>query len=167
MNPWNSAWKECLLRVSVLLHDWVSSLSLFTFLHWRRKWQPTPVFLSGESKGHRAWWAAISGVAQSWTGLKRLSSSSSSKRKKDFIFFWNLFVKANLRRKKYMYRIDYNDPAWLKSILKHNICRVSDKKYNFKVRITTTKWDTASTNVVKCALWCMIWMIQSIKHHCA
>ena len=32
-------------------HDWVTSLSLFTFLHWRRKWQPTPVFLPGESQG--------------------------------------------------------------------------------------------------------------------
>ena len=32
-------------------HDWVTSLSLFTFMHWRRKWQPTPVFLPGESKG--------------------------------------------------------------------------------------------------------------------
>ena len=32
-------------------HDWVSSLSLLTFIHWRRKWQPTPVFLPGESQG--------------------------------------------------------------------------------------------------------------------
>ena len=32
-------------------HDWVTSLSLFTFMRWRRKWQPTPVFLSGESQG--------------------------------------------------------------------------------------------------------------------
>ena len=31
-------------------HDWATSLSLFTFLHWRRKWQPTPVFLPGESQ---------------------------------------------------------------------------------------------------------------------
>ena len=30
-------------------HDWATSLSLFTFVHWRRKWQPTPVFLPGES----------------------------------------------------------------------------------------------------------------------
>ena len=30
-------------------HDWVTSLSLFTFMHWRRKWQPTPVLLPGES----------------------------------------------------------------------------------------------------------------------
>ena len=32
-------------------HDWVTSLSLFSFMHWRRKWQPTPVFLPGESQG--------------------------------------------------------------------------------------------------------------------
>ena len=32
-------------------HDWVTALSLFTFMHWRRKWQPTPVFLPGESQG--------------------------------------------------------------------------------------------------------------------
>ena len=32
-------------------HDWATSLSLFTYMHWRRKWQPTPVFLSGESQG--------------------------------------------------------------------------------------------------------------------
>ena len=59
-------------------HDGATSLSLFTFMHWRRKWQPTPVFLPGESQGRGAWWAAIYGVAQSWTRLKRLSSSSSS-----------------------------------------------------------------------------------------
>ena len=58
--------------------DWVTSLSLFTFLHWRRKWQPTPVFLPGESQGRGAWWAAIYGVAQSQTRLKWRSSSSSS-----------------------------------------------------------------------------------------
>ena len=32
-------------------HDWATSLSLSTFMHWRRKWQPTPLFLSGESQG--------------------------------------------------------------------------------------------------------------------
>ena len=31
--------------------DWTTSLSLFTFMHWRRKLQPTPVFLPGESQG--------------------------------------------------------------------------------------------------------------------
>ena len=32
-------------------HDWATSLSLFTFMHWRRKWQHIPVFLPGESQG--------------------------------------------------------------------------------------------------------------------
>ena len=35
-------------------HDWATSLSLFTFMHRRRKWQPTPVFLPGESQGRRS-----------------------------------------------------------------------------------------------------------------
>ena len=32
-------------------HNWATSLWLFTFMHWRRKWQPTPLFLPGESQG--------------------------------------------------------------------------------------------------------------------
>ena len=38
-------------------HDWVTSLSLFTFMHWKRKWQPTAVFLPGESQG----WGSLVG----------------------------------------------------------------------------------------------------------
>ena len=34
-------------------HDWATSLSLSPFMHWRRKWQPTSVFLPGESQGQR------------------------------------------------------------------------------------------------------------------
>ena len=37
-----------------VLHNRATSLSLFTFMHWRRKWQPTPVFLPGESQGRRS-----------------------------------------------------------------------------------------------------------------
>ena len=99
----------------------MTSLSLFTFMHWRRKWQPTPVFLPGESQGQGslvgcglwgrtesdtterlhfhfslscigegngnpfqcsclekprdrgAWWAAVYGVAQSWTRLSNFA----------------------------------------------------------------------------------------------
>ena len=32
-------------------HNWATSLSLFTFMRWRRKWQPPPVFLPEESQG--------------------------------------------------------------------------------------------------------------------
>ena len=106
---------------------------------WRRKWQPTPVFLPRESRiqkslvgccpwGHTgsntteglsmhacigegngnplqcsclensrdggAWWAAIYGVAQSRTRLKRPSSSSSSSSMVDVnkIFFQGFFL---------------------------------------------------------------------------
>ena len=42
-------------------------------MHWRGKWQPTPVFLPGESRDGGACWAAVYGVAQSRTRLKRLT----------------------------------------------------------------------------------------------
>ena len=37
-------------------HNWATSLSIFTFIHWRRKWQPAPVFLPGKSQG---WWSLM------------------------------------------------------------------------------------------------------------
>ena len=30
-------------------------------MHWRRKWQPTPVFLPGNPRDGGAWWAAVYG----------------------------------------------------------------------------------------------------------
>jgi len=63
-------------------HDWATSLSLFTFMHWRRKWQPTPVFLPGESQGQRSLLGAVYGIAQSRIRLMRLSSSNSSSSRK-------------------------------------------------------------------------------------
>ena len=59
--------------------NWATSLSLFTFMHWRRKWQPTLVSCLENPRDGGAWWAAVYGVAQSRTRLKWLSSSSSSK----------------------------------------------------------------------------------------
>ena len=58
-------------------HDWATSLSLFTFMHWRRKWQPLQCSCLENPRDGGAWWAAVSGVAQSRTRLKWLSSSSS------------------------------------------------------------------------------------------
>ena len=54
--------------------------------HWRRQWQPTPVFLPGESQGRRSLMGCCLWVAQSWTRLKRLSSSSSSNPSLDSMF---------------------------------------------------------------------------------
>ena len=53
---WRVPWTEEPVRLQSMgslrvRHDWATSLSLFTLMHWRRKWQPTPVFLPGESQG--------------------------------------------------------------------------------------------------------------------
>ena len=50
--------------------DWATSLSLFTFMHWRRKWHPTPVFLPGESQG----WGSLVGC-RLWDRTVRHDSS--------------------------------------------------------------------------------------------
>ena len=57
-------------------HDWVTSLWLFTFMHWRRKWQFTPVFLPGESQGWGAWWAAVRGCTESETTDAKLAAAA-------------------------------------------------------------------------------------------
>ena len=54
---------------------WFGNLgfSLWQSRAWGRNWQPTPVFLPGESHGRGAWWAAVHGIAPSQTQVKRLS----------------------------------------------------------------------------------------------
>ena len=59
---WKIPWMEEPVRLQSMGlrragHNWATSLSLFTFMHWRRKWQPTPVFLPGESQG----WGSLVG----------------------------------------------------------------------------------------------------------
>ena len=59
---WKIPWMEEPVRLQSMGslrvgHDWATSLLLFTFMHWRRKWQPTPVFLAGESQG----WGSLVG----------------------------------------------------------------------------------------------------------
>ena len=53
---WKMPWMEepgRLLSMGSLQvrYDLATSLSLVTFMRWRRKWRPTPVFLTGESQG--------------------------------------------------------------------------------------------------------------------
>ena len=87
-------------------------------MHWRRQWQPTPVFLPGESQGRGAWWAAIYGVAQSRIRLKQLSSSS-----------W--FVTAFLPRGKHLLIL------WLQSL---SSVILEPKKINLSLLISAS-WD--------------------------
>ena len=69
-------------------HNWVTSLSLFTFLHWRRKGQPTPVFLPGESQGR----GSLVGC-HLWgrTGLDTTEATQKKKKSKDNCL-WDLIV---------------------------------------------------------------------------
>ena len=71
-------------------HDWETALSLFSLMHWRRKWQPTPLFLPGESQGQEPGGPPSMG-SQSRTQLMWLSSSSSSQ-----VSFGFLLLHCNL-----------------------------------------------------------------------
>ena len=67
-------------------------------MHWRRKWQPILVFLPGESHERGRLVAAVYGVAQSWTRLKQLSSSSSSQGygfSSSHVWMWELDYKES------------------------------------------------------------------------
>ena len=65
-------------------HDWATSLSLFTFMHWRRRWQPTPVFLPGESQGRGSLVGCLWGRTESdttettWRQKQQSSQTCSS-----------------------------------------------------------------------------------------
>ena len=36
------------------MYNLINIINIAIFMHWRRKWQPTPVFLPGESQGQRS-----------------------------------------------------------------------------------------------------------------
>ena len=84
---WKIPWTEEPVRLQSMGslrvgHDWATSLSLFTFMHWRRKWQPTPVSCLENSRDRGAWWASVHRVTKSWT-----ISLPSIKKKKLLSFY--------------------------------------------------------------------------------
>ena len=68
-------------------HNWATSLSLFTFMHWRRKWNPLQCSCLENPRDGGAWWAVVYGVAQSRTRLKWLSVALLP-RSKHLLFSW-------------------------------------------------------------------------------
>ena len=89
-------------------HDWETSLSLFTFMHWRSKWHPFQGSCLGNPRDGGALWAAVYGVVQTQTRLKQLSCSSSKmvtmtlytrqqKTQMQRTVFWTLWEKARVR----------------------------------------------------------------------
>ena len=75
-------------------HDWMTSLSLFSFMHWRRNGNPLQCSCLENPRDGGAWWAAIYGVAQSRTRLTWLSSSSSRR------FIYSITTKKSISRTK-------------------------------------------------------------------
>ena len=74
---WKIPWTEEPGRLQSMLrvgHDWVTSLSLFTFMPWRRNGNPLQCSCLENPRDGGAWWAAVYGVSQSRTRLKWLSS---------------------------------------------------------------------------------------------
>ena len=78
-------------------HDWVTSLSLFTFMNWRRKWQPIPVFLPGDSQGESGGLPSMGSgrVGHDWSDLAAAAAAYSELNKfycfiNDFFFFWSM-----------------------------------------------------------------------------
>ena len=74
--------------------DWATSLSLFTFMHWRRKWQPTPGFLAwripgtGEPGGLPP--MGLHRVGHDWSDLAAAEAEGILKNK---IYAINLYMK--------------------------------------------------------------------------
>ena len=85
-------------------HDWATSLSLFTFMHWRRKWQPTPVFLPGESQGRRSLVGCRLWGRTEWTRLKRLSSSITLYSDQEDVFIWQIWKPEAQRGSKTLHK---------------------------------------------------------------
>ena len=115
-------------------YDWETSLSLFTFMHWRMKWQSTSVFLPGESQGQRSlvglpcmgW----HGVRHDWSNLAAvcncvflecfffLSLRGVTKLYHLILYFWmNLLLISNTGHHKHSFpKIFLAEGQWLEQI---------------------------------------------------
>ena len=86
-------------------HNWATSLWLFTFMHWRRKWQPTPVLLPGESQGREPGGLPSMGshrVGHDWSDLAAVAAGRQkvikfSENLLERILCFTNFNKSNLR----------------------------------------------------------------------
>ena len=89
-------------------HDWVTSLSLFLFMHWRRKQQPTPVFLPGESQGR---WDLVD--CHLWGRTESDTTEATQQQQQQSTFQ----VKIPLIKKKKIMGVVYGLPYQLSFIL--------------------------------------------------
>ena len=71
---------------------------------WRKAWQPTPVFLPGESHGQKAWRATVHSITKSWTQLSRLSMRALAYSEAQILKPWlrNEFSEHAVRRSSHL-----------------------------------------------------------------
>ena len=77
-------------------HDWATSLSLFTCMHWRRKWNPLQCSCLENPRDRGAWWAAVYGVTQSQTRVKWLSSRYNKSYTWDYFILHRFFITSSV-----------------------------------------------------------------------
>ena len=65
----------------------VSSWACFCWLYWRRKWQPVPVFLPGESQG----WQSLLGC-RLWCHTESDTTEATQQQQSFFIFGWKNII---------------------------------------------------------------------------
>ena len=77
-------------------------------IHWRKDWQPSPVFLPGKSQGQRVWPATVHRVANSQTRLKWHIMHTLEWRYKD----WKYKNKLMYRRHNIKINVIYIGYPW-------------------------------------------------------
>ena len=88
-------------------HDWSDLACIHACMHWRRKWQPTPVFLPGESQG----WRSLVGchpwgshrVGRNWSDLAAAASTLGFCCSVEFFFLFLNLICLNLLYFFYIY----------------------------------------------------------------
>ena len=68
--PWRLSGKESAFQCRrCRFNPWIRKMP------WRRKWQPSPIFLPGKSHGQRSWWVSVHGVSKESDTTKQLNSN--------------------------------------------------------------------------------------------
>ena len=85
-------------------HNWATSLSLFTFMHWRRKWQLTPVFLPGETQG-RGCLVGLHRVGHDWSNLVAATATLNSLPGPPLLYYCFTFFLIFTTSRNYLVRL--------------------------------------------------------------
>ena len=175
---WKIPWMEPgrlksigLLRVR---HNWVTSLSLFTFTHWRRKWQPTPVFLSGESQGRGnlvgfgLWGRPESDTSDLAAAAEKMANSQNFPcTNKSFMGFPGLIFFQMVKNLPAMWETRVQSLGWEDPLEKGMTIHSSGMPREFHGQRSLVCYSPCSfitANVLTMHRECIFWWAQSLEH---